>query len=105
MSTAEVPEHFVSARSVDEDSERRRRRSCQILLHQLGALLLTVLTLHARTVLLRRRCDDTQVTRHVSRGTALVALGDLLLSPVVGRLSDRFGRRMLMLMLPAAPRL
>eukprot|EP00434_Breviolum_minutum_P040156 symbB.v1.2.035678.t1/scaffold4720.1/size35926/2 len=99
------PERFFSAKSswaLDRQLERtRRRRLAQILAHQLGALLLSVLTLHARSQLLLRCFDATKASRHQSQGAALVALSDLMLSPIVGRLSDRFGRRPLMLMLPA----
>lgn len=93
------PERFVSAKSswaLDElERSTRRRRLYQILAHQLGALLLSVLTLQPRLQLLEQRWgrNATKTSRHQSRGAILVALSDLFLSPLVGRLSDRFGRR------------
>lgn len=101
------PERFVSAKSswaLDElERSTRRRRLYQILAHQLGALLLSVLTLQPRLQLLEQRWgrNATKTSRHQSRGAILVALSDLFLSPLVGRLSDRFGRRPVMLVLPA----
>mmetsp|Transcript_63374 Transcript_63374/g.151243 ORF Transcript_63374/g.151243 Transcript_63374/m.151243 type:complete len:449 (+) Transcript_63374:99-1445(+) len=73
-----------------------------ILGHQLSTLSLSLLTMQARMQLLSStlRGNTAAVARQVSLGAALVALSDLLLSPSMGALSDRIGRKPLMLMAP-----
>mmetsp|Transcript_30870 Transcript_30870/g.98518 ORF Transcript_30870/g.98518 Transcript_30870/m.98518 type:complete len:440 (-) Transcript_30870:224-1543(-) len=81
-----------------------QRRVLQLVLaHQVSALSLSLLTMQPRAQLLQRALsgDSTAVARHVSRSSVLVALCELLLSPVVGAWSDRAGRRPFMLMAPA----
>ncbi|CAJ1441459.1 unnamed protein product [Effrenium voratum] len=84
----------------DVDAARRRRLR-QILAHQLAAISVSVLTLHARSQLLLRALGPDRVADVGGTGAFLVALSDLALSPVIGRVSDLVGRRPLMLLLPA----
>eukprot|EP00913_Durusdinium_trenchii_P032539 g30462.t2 len=97
------PERFFSAKSswaLDQLAEQKRRRCLWLILgHQVAALLLSSLTLQARPELLK--ANAFAVERHLNWGSGLVALSDLLLSPILGALSDRVGRRPLMISLPA----
>lgn len=74
-----------------------------ILAHQLSMVSVTLLTLQPRAQLLVEALqgDVAAVAWHMNRGAALVALSDFLLSPWVGALSDRIGRRPMMLLGPA----
>ena len=74
-----------------------------ILAHQIAALTTSLLTLQPRGQLLMQAFagDTAAVAGHISRGASLVALWDLLISPSAGALSDRIGRKPLMLLAPA----
>eukprot|EP00439_Symbiodinium_sp_Y106_P048341 s1950_g6.t1 len=91
------------AKGAAAENRKRRRSLAFILFHQLSAVALSILTLHARSQLLLKAFggDDARVARHVGVGSAMVSFLDLVLSPLAGRASDCFGRRPMMLLLPA----
>lgn len=86
-----------------DDSDSQRRVMRLVLGHQLSTLSLSLLTMQPRMQLLSKALsgDSTAVARQVNRGAALVALSDLLITPSVGALSDRVGRKPFMLLAPA----
>ena len=77
--------------------------SC-VLAHQLSTVSISLLTMQPRTQLLARACDNDvpAIAQLINQGAALVATSDFLVSPTVGSLSDRIGRRPCMLFGPAA---
>eukprot|EP00747_Dinoflagellata_sp_TGD_P185100 gnl/TRDRNA2_/TRDRNA2_41407_c0_seq1.p1 gnl/TRDRNA2_/TRDRNA2_41407_c0~~gnl/TRDRNA2_/TRDRNA2_41407_c0_seq1.p1 ORF type:complete len:426 (+),score=56.58 gnl/TRDRNA2_/TRDRNA2_41407_c0_seq1:133-1410(+) len=85
-------------------SAKKERMEGLVLAHQMSVTTLSMLTLQPRAKLLDQAHagDVAAIAQQVSQGAAVVALSDFLLSPSVGALSDRVGRRPLMLLAPAA---
>jgi len=101
--------HYHLASGMSEGSggaevEARERRMLHLVMgHQLCTLSTSLLTMQPRAQLLLKALggDSAAVAVQISRGAFLLALSDLLLSPSVGALSDRVGRKPLMLLAPA----
>lgn len=93
-----------NGRATHQEHLRRQRLMRIIFVHQLSTLSESLLTLQPRGQLLFQvlQGDTVAIARHINRGAFLVALSDLVLSPLVGSLSDRIGRRPFMLLTPAA---
>merc|ERR1719367_1938537 len=74
-----------------------------ILAHQFSMLAMNLLTMQPRTQLMMVGLsgDTVAVASKIGIGAAGVGLLELLFSPHLGALSDRVGRRPLMLMAPA----
>lgn len=85
------------------DSGSSQQKLRLLMGHQLCTLGTSMLTMQARVQLLMEATggDSAAVAAQVSKGAALVALSDLLLSPSVGAWSDDMGRRFFMLLAPA----
>eukprot|EP00929_Paragymnodinium_shiwhaense_P087554 TRINITY_DN47701_c0_g1_i1.p1 TRINITY_DN47701_c0_g1~~TRINITY_DN47701_c0_g1_i1.p1 ORF type:complete len:475 (-),score=115.74 TRINITY_DN47701_c0_g1_i1:33-1457(-) len=81
---------------------RRRRAAIAVLAHQLSTVSLSLLTLQPRQQLLAEAVggDSVKLASYMNRSTAILAFSDFLASPHLGALSDRIGRRPLMLLAP-----
>jgi len=73
-----------------------------IMLHQVATTGTGMLVNQPRQELLAQCLDQHQLAVHMNAGGSLVAGLEFFLSPLLGALSDRFGRRPFMLLAPAS---
>mmetsp|Transcript_177814 Transcript_177814/g.570246 ORF Transcript_177814/g.570246 Transcript_177814/m.570246 type:complete len:437 (+) Transcript_177814:87-1397(+) len=78
------------------------RRIAPLLAHQFSMLTISLLTLQPRAQLFMEALsgDTMEVAKYINRGTTLVGLLELFLNPSLGALSDRIGRKPIMLLAP-----
>mmetsp|Transcript_97089 Transcript_97089/g.271760 ORF Transcript_97089/g.271760 Transcript_97089/m.271760 type:complete len:457 (-) Transcript_97089:52-1422(-) len=85
----------------DVEEERALERSVRaILLHQVSTTGISLTLIQPRQQLLAKTLSESQLTNQVNAAASLIGALEFLLAPTIGVLSDRVGRRMLMLSAP-----
>lgn len=88
---------------VPRDESCTKAKQVQVvLLHQFSTTSLSMLTVQPRHQLLVDRLGKAKAAAQINSGASIVGLLEFLLSPMMGSISDRIGRRPLMLVAPAS---
>jgi MFS family permease len=84
----------VLSKEAEEKEAKRLRTLNLVFIHMLSNISLSLLTYNSRTILLQQLCkgDAVKLSTYLSYWASAIGLGEFLLNPTVGRLSDAFGK-------------